>query len=71
MTPKTFGEQVRIKRIEKGLTQKQLATISGIHQPTISKLEKGKDVGSAAIDKILEALDIEDLPLSYPRRFIK
>jgi transcriptional regulator with XRE-family HTH domain len=71
MTPKSFGETVKQAREAKKLSQVDLANICGIHQPTISKLEKGHKVGANAIDKILKALDIEDLPLSFPRRFIK
>ena len=71
MTPQAFGDIVKIKRIEEGLTQAQLSKLCGVKQPTISNLEKGNKVGADAIDKILNVLKIEDLPLSFPRRFIK
>lgn len=71
MTPKTFGEYVKKIRQQQGLTQSQLAAVSGVKQPTISNLEAGNKVGAEAIDKILEVLEIEGLPLSFPRKFIK
>ena len=71
MTPKGFGQHIKRIRIEKEWSQGVLATQSGVAQPTISNLENGRNVGADAIDKILKVLGVEDLPLSFPRRFIK
>lgn len=37
-----FGEKVKVKREEKGLTQAQLAMSSGLTQATISRIESGQ-----------------------------
>ena len=39
---RTLGEQIRRARIEKGLTQKQLADLLGVKNNSISDWEKGK-----------------------------
>jgi transcriptional regulator with XRE-family HTH domain len=39
-----FGEILKRVRIERGLTQEQLATASGLHRTEISLLETGKRV---------------------------
>ena len=41
-TLKRFGEKVREIRIKKGLSQEQLAELSGLHRTYISSLELGK-----------------------------
>lgn len=41
-TLKKFGERVRELRIKKGLSQEELAEISGLHRTYISSLELGK-----------------------------
>lgn len=58
--PKDIGHALRQVRRQKKLTQKELASISGVWQETISKIENG--VGGAKIDTIcnlLAALDLE------------
>lgn len=37
----TFGERLKAKRIEKGLSQPALAAESGVSQSTISRIERG------------------------------
>ena len=37
----TIGERIREARIAKGLTQEQLAQVTGINQANISRLENG------------------------------
>lgn len=39
---KRFGERIRELRIKKGLSQEQLAELSGLHRTYISSLELGK-----------------------------
>lgn len=41
-TLKKFGERVRELRIKKGLSQEELAELSGLHRTYISSLELGK-----------------------------
>lgn len=52
------GERVRQIRQEKGITQKDLAELSGVCQQMISKLEVGKAQGSANIVRLALALDV-------------
>ena len=41
-TLKRFGDKVRELRIKKGLSQEQLAELSGLHRTYLSSLELGK-----------------------------
>jgi transcriptional regulator with XRE-family HTH domain len=41
-TLKKFGERVRELRTKKGLSQEELAELSGLHRTYISSLELGK-----------------------------
>lgn len=54
-----MGLNLKIARIKKGLTQKQLAEIVGSSPATINKIEKGKaDIRVGTLKKIAKALDI-------------
>jgi HTH-type transcriptional regulator/antitoxin HipB len=50
-TPKTLGARIKEARTEQGLTQEDLANLSGVGRRFISEVENGK--GSAEIGKIL------------------
>ena len=55
----TVGEQIRTIRIEKGLTQKQVAELTGLLEPTIRKYESGKiHPKSDNLNKIASALGV-------------
>ena len=41
-TLKKFGERVRELRIKKGISQEELAELSGLHRTYISSVELGK-----------------------------
>lgn len=41
-TLKKFGERVRELRLKRGLSQEELAELSGLHRTYISSLELGK-----------------------------
>ena len=62
-----FGSEVRRLRLERGLTQRDLARLVGVSQAQISLHEKGQDLpGSATRARYARALgitleDIEDL----------
>ena len=43
-TLKKFGERVRELRTKKGLSQEELAELSGLHRTYISSLELGKEM---------------------------
>lgn len=54
-----FKENVRIKRLERGLTQCDMADILGTSQPAYSALERGTRVpGLDMIVRISNALDV-------------
>ena len=52
------GYQVARLRIQRGLTQAQLAEMVGTRQPSIARLENGSSVPSLSfLDRIAKALD--------------
>ncbi len=63
-----IGAKVRKERIEKGLSQTVLSGLSGVDQATISNCERGNKIGALALDRILEALDLQ-LEMTVPRDF--
>jgi len=51
------GHQVACLRIERGLTQAQLAELVGTKQPSIARLERGERMPSVAfLEKVADAL---------------
>ncbi len=42
-TPSSFGDAIRHYRTEAGLTQAELATMSGLQRSYLSELESGKE----------------------------
>jgi HTH-type transcriptional regulator/antitoxin HipB len=53
------GYQVARLRIQRGLTQAQLAEMVGTRQPSIARLENGTSVPSLSfLDRIAKALDV-------------
>nr|WP_162302012.1 S24 family peptidase [Croceibacterium ferulae] len=50
------GERIRARRRELSLTQKALAQMVGLTQPTIGKLESGEQAGTTNLDKIARVL---------------
>ena len=59
----TFARSIYLARIEKGLSQKELALKAGIPQPNLSNIEKGRDFKVSTLSDLALALDIsvEDL----------
>jgi transcriptional regulator with XRE-family HTH domain len=56
---KHFGDKVRELRIKKGMSQEQLAEVSGLHRTYISSLELGKrNVSLINIHAIAKALGV-------------
>lgn len=52
------GYQIARLRLQRGLTQAQLAEMVGTRQPSIARLENGSSVPSLSfLDRIAEALD--------------
>jgi HTH-type transcriptional regulator/antitoxin HipB len=59
-TPKNIGHAIRQARKEKNLTQKELASMSGVWQETISKIETGSSgTKLETIFDLMAALDLE------------
>ncbi|KJZ35343.1 helix-turn-helix domain-containing protein [Pseudomonas fluorescens] len=55
-----LGDQIREKRINRGLTQAQLAELAGLTRYKVISVEKGTvSVGMIAFARILAALDCE------------
>lgn len=55
-----LGSQIQAKRIQAGLSQNQLAKLSGLSRVTINKLENGKltDLGYAKLKIILDLVGL-------------
>ena len=65
---KRIGQRVKALRKELGLTQDQLAKISGIKRPNISRLEAGTHVpGIPLIERLAEALQVKTSDLVADR----
>ena len=58
-----FAQSIYLARLEKGLSQKELAQKAGIPQPNLSKIEKGRDFKVSTLTQIALALEVsvEDL----------
>lgn len=55
----SLPERVKYLREARNMTQKDLAELAGVSQPTIAHIEKNsKDPSVATLDKIAKALDI-------------
>lgn len=54
----TLGERVKARRKELRLTQKELASKSGVSQTTISDMERGRNSGSREIAMLARALKV-------------
>lgn len=56
---RVFGDNLRRRRRELGMTQADLSAVTGIHAPDISDLEQGKrSPNLATIARIAEALSL-------------
>jgi len=57
---KRLGEQIRQRRLNRGLTQAKLAVLAGITRQKIIAIERGDlSVGMMAYARVLGALDCE------------
>ncbi len=55
-----FGNKIKILRLEKNISQEELAHIAGIDRTYISDIEKGeRNVSLLIIQKLAKALDKE------------
>ena len=58
---KQLGHAIRQLRRKKGLTQKQLAKLAGVRQPTVSDVENGKRSFTDILLRLLNSLGAEML----------
>jgi HTH-type transcriptional regulator/antitoxin HipB len=68
-TPAAFGAAIRARRLEKGLTQTQLAELCGVSLRFVSELERGRtsvSLGRALLLAQRLALDPVLLPRERP-----
>ena len=65
-TPKNIGHAIREARKAKSLTQTNLASMSGVWQETISKIENGS--GGTKLETIFALLAALDLELTVIER---
>ena len=65
-TPKNLGHAIRQARKAKKLTQKELASMSGIWQETISKIENGG--GGTKLETIFDLIAALDLEITVSER---
>lgn len=58
----TIGEKIKYLRKQKGVTQTELARLTGIHQVSIAKYEKDKMIPQPdQLQKIIEALNVSSM----------
>jgi ribosome-binding protein aMBF1 (putative translation factor) len=63
----TPGDSVRVARELQEMTQAELATASGIPQPTISSIESGRaTLGAERAEKLARALKVHPAVLLWP-----
>lgn len=56
---KKFGERVRLRREELGLSQEEFAFQSGIHRTYVSGIERGvRNPSLTMVERIAKALDV-------------
>lgn len=57
---KSFGKQVREKRLERGLSQERLGQLAKVHRTYIGMIERGeKNITLTNIEKISKALKVK------------
>lgn len=59
-----FGDRMRIRRLELGLSQERLAEIVGLHMTYVSSVERGeRNVSLLNIARLADALDCDPADL--------
>jgi transcriptional regulator with XRE-family HTH domain len=63
-----IGQRLSAYRLQKNLSQEEIATATGLNQKTISHAEAGKDPRLSTVVKILRALErLESLEAFLPK----
>ncbi len=55
-----IGRRVKRKRLERNLTQQEIADLAGISRPTVSDIERGNPFEILTLVQVLRALDALD-----------
>ena len=59
-----FGERVRARRLELGMSQEALGEVAGLHRTYVSSLERGhRNVALINIVRLAAALDVDPADL--------
>ena len=53
-----FSRAIYIARVERGLSQKELALRAGVPQPNLSQIEKGRDFKVSTLSQLATALEV-------------
>ncbi len=61
LTMAEFGSLVRLRRKELGMTQRELARLTGHSMRLIGEIERGKE--HVAVDKLLSILDVLNMTM--------
>lgn len=54
-----IAEQVRAARNAQGWTQDELAARAGLSRPSIARIERGDDVSTTTMTKVIAALELK------------
>lgn len=63
--PETFGQRLKLARLQRGLTQPQLAKAAGLKQPNISKLERESTLATTGMARLAAALGVSSRWLEF------
>ncbi len=64
---KRMGEQLRRLRLEKNISQKQLAESAGVSLSSVANIENGKSISLATLIPLLRALGALDLLTDFTK----
>ena len=53
------ADKTRETRISRGWTQNELALRSGVSRPTVARIERGDDISTATLEKLVLALELK------------